>query len=138
MPQQLAYEAKTFAEAIEHTNTETLVVSQVETQKALDCCDEMAAVPGVDVLLVGPADLSISLGVGGEFEHPKLIAAIESVIECCRRHNKWAGIQVRNAQLAKMWMEKGIQLIGCMSEHALLWNAVKGLASELQAARGDA
>lgn len=138
MPQQLGYEAVSFAQAIEHANSETLVISQVETQRALDCCDEMAAVPGVDVLLVGPADLSISLGVGGEFEHPKLIAAIEGVIECCRRHNKSAGIQVRNAQLAKMWMEKGMKLIGCMSEHALLWNAVKGLATELQTARDGA
>ena len=137
MPQQLGYEATTFTEAIEHINRETLIVSQVETQKALDCCDEMAAVPGVDVLLVGPADLSISLGVGGEFENPKLIAGIEHVIECCRNHNKWTGIQVRNPQLAKMWMAKGIQLIGCSNEAVLLWNSVKALAADLREARGD-
>jgi 2-dehydro-3-deoxyglucarate aldolase/4-hydroxy-2-oxoheptanedioate aldolase len=135
MPQQLGYQAATFAQAIEHINRETLIVSQVETQRALDCCDEMAAVPGVDVLLVGPADLSISLGVGGDFENPKLTAAIEHVVECCKRHGKWAGIQVRNQHLAETWMKKGIQLIGCSNEATLLWNAVKSLADDLQAAR---
>ncbi len=137
MPQQLGYEAATFSQAIEHINRETLIVSQVETQRALDCCDEMAAVPGVDVLLVGPADLSISLGVGGDFENPKLTAAIEDVIECCQRHGKWAGIQVRNQQLAETWMKKGIQLIGCSNEATLLWNAVKNLSGDLQVARDD-
>ena len=137
MPQQLGYEAVTFDQAIEHINRETLIVSQVETQRALDCCDEMAAVPGVDVLLVGPADLSISLGVGGDFENAKLTAAIEHVIECCQRHGKWTGIQVRNQQLAETWMKKGIQLIGCSNEAVLLWNAVKNLGTDLQAARGN-
>jgi len=133
---QVGYEAKSFTEITKHLNEQTLVVSQVETKRAVECCDEMASVPGVDVLLVGPSDLSISLGVAGEFEHPKLIEAIETVIGSCQRNHCWTAIQVRSPELAKMWMAKGIQLIGCGNDSGLLWNTMNNLGKDLRAARG--
>ena len=131
------YESGSYEDIMRHYNEQTLVVLQVETQLALDRCDELASVEGVDVIMVGPGDLSISLGVPGEFEHPKLVAAVEKVIECCNRHNIWPSIQVRTPDLAQFWMEKGVKLVGCSNEAALLWSAVRQMTQGLQAARGD-
>ncbi len=136
-PPHVGYSSAPFGEIIRHCNEETLVVLQVETVAALERCDELASVPGVDAIMIGPADLSISLGVGGQFEHPKLTAAIEKVIETCQRRNIWPSIHVRNAQLAKHWIGKGMKLVSCGSELVMLWNAVQSLASEMKAAAGE-
>ncbi len=136
-PPAIGYHNASFAEITSHLNEQTLVVAQIESQTALDRCEELAAVPGVDALLVGPADLSISLGVGGQWDHPKLSAAIEKVIDTCRRHQRWPAIQVRNAALANTWMQRGMKLVGCGNDQVLLWNAVSQLAAELRQGRGD-
>jgi 2-dehydro-3-deoxyglucarate aldolase/4-hydroxy-2-oxoheptanedioate aldolase len=134
-PPTVGYSAASFSEITAHLNRETLLIAQVETQAALDRCDELASVPGLDALLVGPADLSISLGVPGDWDSPKLGAGIDRVIEACNKHNRWPAIQVRNAALAKHWMSRGMKLIGCGNELTLLWNSVKTLADDLQATR---
>jgi 2-dehydro-3-deoxyglucarate aldolase/4-hydroxy-2-oxoheptanedioate aldolase len=132
----VGYSAASFPEIMEHLNRETLIIAQIETQSALDRCDELAAVPGLDALLVGPADLSISLGVPGEWDSPKLGAAIDRIIEICNKHKRWPAIQVRNSAMAKHWMSRGMKLIGCGNELTTLWNGVKTLADDLTAARG--
>lgn len=136
-PPAVGYSAASFAEITEHLNRETLIIAQIEMESALDRLDELAAVPGLDALLVGPADLSISLGVPGEWDSPKLGAAIDRVIAACNKHNRWPAIQVRNPAMAKHWMSRGIKLIGCGNELALLWNTMKALADDLKAARGQ-
>jgi 2-dehydro-3-deoxyglucarate aldolase/4-hydroxy-2-oxoheptanedioate aldolase len=135
-PPMVGYSPASFADIAAHLNRETLILAQIETRTALDRCAELAAVPGLDALLVGPADLSISLGVPGDWDSPKLGAAIDRVIEVCGQHNRWPAIQVRNAAMAKHWMSRGMKLIGCGNELALLWNTVKALADDLRAARG--
>src|SRR6266852_574628 len=67
-PVNLDYETVTFPQVIEHVNANTMVVMQIETQRALDMREELLSVPGIDAVMVGPADLSISLGVPGEFQ----------------------------------------------------------------------
>lgn len=136
-PPQVGYQTAPFPEIMAHKNEQTLVIFQIETQAALDRLDELLAVPGADAALIGPADLSISLGVGGQWDHPKLVAAIERVIEACEKHGRWPAIQVRNAELAKTWMRKGMKLIGCGNELVLLWNAAHGLAGELRRTRDE-
>jgi 2-keto-3-deoxy-L-rhamnonate aldolase RhmA len=130
----VGYSSAPFGEIIQHCNDETLIVLQVETAKAVERCDELAAVPGVDAIMIGPADLSISLGVGGEFEHPKLGQAIEKVIAACERHKIAPSIHVRNPQLARHWIGKGMKLVSCSSELVMLWGAVQTLSKDLKAA----
>ena len=134
-PPAVGYSTASFSDITAHLNRESLIIAQVETQTALDRVEELAAVPGLDALLVGPADLSISLGVPGEWDSPKLGAGIDRVIEACSKHGRWPAIQVRSAALAKRWMGRGMKLIGCGNELTMLWNAAKGLAEELRAAR---
>jgi 2-keto-3-deoxy-L-rhamnonate aldolase RhmA len=132
-PPQVDYEARSFAEIIEHINANTLVVAQFETRAALERREELLATPGLDVALVGPADLSLSLGVPGEFEHPKLVDAVLGLIESARRHGVAPGIQVRTPALAKKWTERGMRFVGCGSEHGLLLEKAREAAAELKA-----
>ena len=69
------------AENVARANERSLVVCQIETVSGLDALDEICAVPGVDVVFVGPTDLGQSLGVVGERDHPELVAAIDRIAE---------------------------------------------------------
>lgn len=132
-PPQIDYQSATFGEITEHCNRETLLIAQIETADALDRLPALASIEGLDVLLVGPADLSVSLGVGGQWDHPKLIAAIDRVIAACGEHGLWPAIQVRDGELAEFWIGRGMKLIGCSTESLLLWDAVETLAGRLRA-----
>lgn len=76
-------------------NDRSLVIVQIETPEAANRADEMAQIPGVDVLFVGPMDLSVNLGHPGDFTPPQFIAHLNQVIEACRRHGKCPGILSR-------------------------------------------
>lgn len=76
----------------ETANQHGTVVVQIETPAAVANADAIAQVDGVDVLFVGPLDLSVNLGHPAEFEHPKVVEALEHVVDACRRHKRCPGI----------------------------------------------
>lgn len=126
------YKAASFSQMIEHFNENTLVVLQIETVRALEAREELLSVPGVDAVMVGPADLSISLGVPGEFEHPKMIDAMESIRETCVRRGVAPGTQTRSLSLAKIWRERGMLFLGCSSESAMLSEKAREITTALR------
>ena len=130
---QIGYQQATFDEITQHMNENVLVVLQIETQTALNRCDELLSVPGVDIVMVGPADLSISLGVPGNFDHPKMIEAITSVIECCRRHKIHPGIQTRTVPMARFWAQQGMRFVGSGNDLSFLWEKVRDTVQQLRA-----
>lgn len=129
------YEARSFAEIIEHQNRNTLAVVQFETTTAMDRAAELLSVKGLDIAMVGPADLSISLGIPGQFEHPLLVSTVERLIEKCRQHGVVPGIQVRSAAMARMWMDRGMRFVGAGGEHGLLLEKAKETVALLRAPR---
>lgn len=115
------YEKATIPQMIEHMNAETMVVLQIETVKALDARDELLSVPGIDAVMVGPADLTISLGVPGEFQHPKMVEAVEKIRESCLKHGIAPGIHNRTIPLAQFWRDRGMKFIGCGADTGFLF-----------------
>jgi 4-hydroxy-2-oxoheptanedioate aldolase len=77
---------------IESANRQAWVGIQIETVEALECVEQIAALSTVDFLFLGPADLSVALGVPGEFLHPKCTAAIERIGRACANHGKGWGV----------------------------------------------
>jgi 2-keto-3-deoxy-L-rhamnonate aldolase RhmA len=73
-------------------NAATTVIVMLESPQAVERVDEIAAVPGVDIVHVGSVDLSDAMGVPGQLDEPRMMAAYERVIGACRRHGKVAGI----------------------------------------------
>jgi 2-dehydro-3-deoxyglucarate aldolase/4-hydroxy-2-oxoheptanedioate aldolase len=128
---QIDYETRSFAEVIEHMNANTMVVLQIETQRALDARDELISVPGVDAVMVGPADLSISLGVPGDFQHPKMVEAMEAIRDSCNAHGVAPGTQTRNISLARFWKERGMRFLGCSSDTTMLYERATAIIGDL-------
>jgi len=131
-PVNYDYATHAMPDVIAHRNTQQMVVLQIETARGLEACDEILSVQGVDALMVGPADLSISLGVPGEFEHPKLVAAMERLVEACQRHGVIPGTQTRNVALAKFWQARGMRLLGCSNDTTMLMERARQIMGELR------
>jgi 2-dehydro-3-deoxyglucarate aldolase/4-hydroxy-2-oxoheptanedioate aldolase len=134
----IGYEARSFPEIIEHQNTNTLAVVQFETALAMQRADELLELPGLNIAMVGPADLSISLGVPGQFDHPLMVTTIEGLIEKCNRHGVVPGIQTRGLAMSKFWAERGMRFIGTGAEHVLLLEKAKETVAQLRTVRAGA
>jgi len=115
-PTHVGYEAVGMPDIIAHSNANTMVVLQIETKTALERIDELLSVPKIDAVMIGPADLSISLGVAGQFEHPTLVAAIEKIRDACIRHGIAPGIHMRSLKLVQYWRDHGMLFLSCNSE----------------------
>jgi 2-dehydro-3-deoxyglucarate aldolase/4-hydroxy-2-oxoheptanedioate aldolase len=107
-------------EVIAHMNANVMTVVQFESVPALERADELLSQPGVDVGMIGPADLSIALGIPGEFDHPIIIDAIDKFIAQAERHNVSPGIQTRNVEQAQFWTDRGMRFVGAGADHGLL------------------
>jgi 2-keto-3-deoxy-L-rhamnonate aldolase RhmA len=137
-PLLLDYQARSLPGVIEHFNAETMSIVQFETLTALERADELLAVPGADVAMIGPADLSISLGVPGQFEHPEMVALIDRFVVKCERHGVTPGIHSRTPALAKAWPRRGMRLVGCGGEITLLLERAQSVVAEMRQAVTEA
>jgi 2-dehydro-3-deoxyglucarate aldolase/4-hydroxy-2-oxoheptanedioate aldolase len=97
-----------------------MVVLQNEPRTALERLDELLSVRYVDAVLVGPADLSISLGVAGQFDHPRFVEAVETVLRRCEEKSIAPGMHLRSLSLAKQWRDRGMRLLSCNSDIGFL------------------
>jgi 2-dehydro-3-deoxyglucarate aldolase/4-hydroxy-2-oxoheptanedioate aldolase len=128
---QVDYEAHSFSEIIEHVNANTMVVLQIETKRAFEAREELLSVKGIDAVMVGPADLSISLGVPGEFQHPRVVETMEAIRDTCNARGIAPGTQTRTVQLAKFWKERGMRFLGCGSEIGMMFGGASEIIKQL-------
>jgi 2-dehydro-3-deoxyglucarate aldolase/4-hydroxy-2-oxoheptanedioate aldolase len=98
----------------------TLGVIQIETLAALDAVEEIAAQDGVDVLFVGPLDLSFALGVPLQFDGPEFVAATGRVLDAAAAHGKTAGILAASAAVAVRYVERGFRFVAIGSDSTML------------------
>jgi len=89
---QFGFRSLPVAEVMQLANEETLVVLMLETPHAITLADDIAALPGVDVVMIGTNDLCAEMGIPGQYGHPNVVAAYESVIAACRKHGKVPGM----------------------------------------------
>jgi len=128
----IGYESHTFREIIEHQNLNTLSVVQFETVSAIQNADDLLSLPGLDVIMVGPADLSIALGIPGDFDNPRLIETVDGLIEKCKRYGVVPGIQTRSVAHAKFWASRGMRFVGAGAEHGLLLEKAREAVAALR------
>lgn len=106
---------------IERANQAVFASVQIENREALDCIDEIIAIPGLDSVVIGPWDLSASLGVTGDVEHPQVVAAIEMVIEKARGAGLFVGTGMGpDANYAVRMARRGIQWIQVGGDYGYL------------------
>lgn len=97
-------------------NERVVGIVQIESRGAVEAADDIASLEEVDVLFVGPADLSHALGVPGRFDDPAYLDAVTSVVAACARHGKAAGILIYDAAALPRHLTMGFRFIGLGSE----------------------
>ena len=120
--------------ALDRSDDEVLGIVQVETAGALQTVEDIAALDGVDVLFVGPRDLSLALGVPGDLAAPVYTDALERVLAAARQHGKAAGLLVPDGRAARTMSDRGWQFLAVGSDTTLLANAV---TEQLRVASGE-
>ncbi len=124
-------------EKIKIANARTLVICLIETEEGVRNIDEIAAVPGVDVLWLGHFDMTNFLGIPAQFEHPKYIDAIERMVAAARKHNKVLGFMSADDQWSHTYWSKGFRLFAYGVDSMLLQGALSaGLATLRKLAKG--
>jgi 2-dehydro-3-deoxyglucarate aldolase/4-hydroxy-2-oxoheptanedioate aldolase len=97
-------------EYVKRANQETFVGVQIETPEAIEQIEAIAGIPDVDLLFIGPVDLSMLLGVPGQFDHPTCLETIDRIAAACARAGKPWGIVPRGPEYAARMAERGCRL----------------------------
>jgi 2-keto-3-deoxy-L-rhamnonate aldolase RhmA len=109
----------------QEVNDSILSVVQIESVSALESVSEIAAIPGVDVLFVGPSDLSTSMGIPGQFDAPELLAAFDAVIAAAREQKISAAILAGDLSRVEPLSVRGFDFIAVGSDSSLLRGAAR-------------
>jgi 2-dehydro-3-deoxyglucarate aldolase/4-hydroxy-2-oxoheptanedioate aldolase len=120
------------AEFMQYSNLNTTIICQIESREGLANMGEIAATPGVDVLWVGQADLTQSLGIPGQFDHPSFLDALKRVTDMAHRRGLGAGIQPNNLAQAQEWMELGFDVISYSGDFYVYLAALSQAVAEVR------
>ncbi len=119
---------------IKKANDNTLIVVMIETPKAVRNAEAIAAVPGIDALLVGSSDLSVELGIPGDTGHQKIQDAVDKVVAACKKHRKFPGMGgAYSEELLKLYTDKGMKLILAGNDLPMLTNAARAHQAKVRA-----
>ena len=111
-------------EYLNNAMNETVVIAQIEDKKAVENVENIADAKGIDILFVGPADLSQSYGVLGQLNHKHIVDAMEATAAACNKHGKWWGAPAFDSNQVRTLIKRGARFIEYGSEQSAL---VKGL-----------
>ena len=125
-------------EYLEHANRETLLIAQIEDPEAIDHLDDIIGVEGMDVLFVGPADLSIAMGIPFQFDHPKLLDVYERVATAAQNAGKWWGTVGLSAEWVKRHCDRGGRLFNAGSDQMTLYFGMRDRLTEYRELLGEA
>ncbi|WP_373512930.1 HpcH/HpaI aldolase/citrate lyase family protein [Persicitalea sp.] len=129
--------AQNFDEYYQNSRENLLGVVQIETAEALNHLDEIAALDGVDVLFIGPADLTMELGIFGQFDHPKLKDAVQKIIAAAQKAGKSTGILFFNPEEYQNYHQQGIRFIACGADATFVANGARDMARKLTEMRKE-
>ncbi|MFO0843058.1 MAG: aldolase/citrate lyase family protein [Gemmataceae bacterium] len=118
------YGSMKFADYLKASNDKALLGVQIEHIDAVNVIDEICAVPEIDFLFIGPADLSQSMGITGEWEHPRLWEAIERVATACQRAGRHWGVLPLSPAFARRCVDLGCKILGLGID---MWVVRKGM-----------
>jgi 4-hydroxy-2-oxoheptanedioate aldolase len=106
-------------------------IVQVETEEILNCLDAVAATDGIDVLFIGPMDLSVALGVFGQPDHPKFINAVRATADAAIKEGKAAGVLLQKPEEFEKYHKYGFRFIACGSDSGFVQDGACKMAARL-------
>jgi len=129
---QLHYSGVPFASLTAPEALQPLVVLQVEARLATSDLGSILAIEGLDVVFIGPYDLSTSLGLPGQFDHPMVREAITEIVERAGERGVAVGIWVPDAPSARFWVDHGVRFVTVSNNELMLFGASSALRRSLQ------
>ena len=129
---QLHYSAVPFPTLTAETAPQPLIVLQVEARLATSDLGSILAIEGLDVIFIGPYDLSTSLGLPGQFDHPTVRQAISEIVTRAAERGIGVGIWVPDAKSARFWVEQGVRFVTVSNNELMLFGAASTLRRDAQ------
>ena len=130
---QFDYRAVAAGEATRALNAANLIVAMLETPRAIANAEAIAAVPGIDVLLIGTNDLTLEMGIPGELGHARVAEAYKAVVAACKRHGKHPGMGgVYGEELLARYVGLGMRMLLCGADLGMMMAAASARSSFLR------
>lgn len=123
---------KTVRETMDEMNDDVIILPQCETVEALAIIEDIVSLEGVDGIFIGPFDLSVSMGIPGEFDRPEFQEALQTIIGTCRKHHKICMKFTANAETAAADMALGVDAPVCNTDLGILINAGRDILKKLR------
>lgn len=127
------YQGGDIVDKIRSADSEVLLIAQIETAAGVRNVEEIAATDGIDVLWIGHNDLSISLGIPGQFDAPQFHEAVARVLEACHKHGKIPGMAVGDVSTGAALLSQGFRMLAYGGD---LWLYQTALRQGIAALRG--
>lgn len=118
------------ADYMNAANEETFLIIQLEEQSAVDEADRIAAVPGVDILFLGPGDFTSLCGIPGQWDHPKLWNAYKTIAKAAEKSGKWWGTPAFNTEHCKKLMDLGCRFFCHSADIVLLKTGIENIQKQ--------
>lgn len=114
------YRDTDIGEFIEKQNEDTMLIAHIETLKGVDAVDDILGTGVVDLVFIGQADMSISVGAPGNYHDASHIAAVKRVAEAARKHDVFFGLFAPDTKSAERWVDEGALFFECTDEIMLI------------------
>ena len=117
-------------------NDDFVIGIQIETKEALENLDEILSVSGIDIAVIGNDDLTLGLGIPGQFDHPDYLAEVRRVIAACQRYGVLPGIACGDPVKVRFWKDQGMRAFWAASDVVSMWthtkNAIEAIRRQLE------
>jgi 2-keto-3-deoxy-L-rhamnonate aldolase RhmA len=130
---QTDYQVRKTVEFMKEANENTFIVAQIETKEAIENIEEILDVEGIDVGLIGPNDLSISLGVPDLMGSEVMTQAIDRVVQAAKKKKKASGMHIGSIDALKKWRSKGMTVLAYSTDIGFMYSASKSALEQLKA-----
>jgi 2-keto-3-deoxy-L-rhamnonate aldolase RhmA len=130
---QTDYKVLKTVEFMKEANEHTLIIAQIETKEAIENIEEILDVEGIDVGLIGPNDLSISLGVPDLMGSEVMTQAIDRVVQAAKKKKKASGMHIGSIDALKKWRSKGMTVLAYSTDIGFMYSASKSALDQLKA-----
>lgn len=115
---------------MERANRDTILICQIESLPGLEHLVEIAAVEGIDGLLIGPNDLSQAMGIFGQTDHSDFLTAVRRVMAAAKNHGKYVGMSCGSIPACRRWAEMGARFFQVGTDASLYAGALRTLAEQ--------
>lgn len=128
------YRPGSIPDIVQSANDEVLLIAQIETARGLENVEAIAAVPGIDALWIGLYDMTNSMGIPGQMQHPDTTAAIDRVLAACKAHNKAPAVLVTSIPEGQAQLDRGFKMVAYSGD---LWIYQAALRHGIKTLRGS-